>query len=164
MKVMFAVENNVLESNIAKRFGHAPYYLIYDTDTKTLEVKENNGHDENHSSLVDLMNEGVTHFVIGNIGPNAFNVLKERNAKIYLARKLTAQESLKKLLNNTLEELDAPTLKRSIENHDHFGIGEHRHEHHVGEGHGRGLGLGRHGSGRGLGRGMGRGQGLGRGH
>ena len=162
MKIMLATESNTLESNIAKRFGHAPYYLIYDTENKTLEARPNNGHDDDHSSLVDMVNEGITYFIIGNIGPNAFNVLKERNAKIFLARKLTAKDALEKLLDNSLEELVNPTLKRSIEDHDHFGGKNHihqengQHEHHQG----RGLGLGRrHGRGRGMGLGRGKGRG-----
>jgi predicted Fe-Mo cluster-binding NifX family protein len=161
MKIMFATDSNTMESNIAKRFGHAPYYLIYDSEDETFNARTNNGHDDDHSSLVDLVNEGVTHFVIGNIGPNAFNVLKERDAKIYLARKQTAKDALNKLLDNTLEELNKPTLKRSIEDHDHVGTGAHRHHSHIENGeheHHQGRGYGRHGGGRGLGRGMGRGQ------
>jgi predicted Fe-Mo cluster-binding NifX family protein len=67
--------------------------------------------------LVDLANEGVTQFIVGNIGPNAFKVLHDKNTKVYLGRKFRAKEALDKLLNNELEELTNPTLKRSIEGH-----------------------------------------------
>jgi len=60
MKILLATDGKTLESKIAKRFGHANYYLIFDRESKELETRTNSGHDDNHSSLVDLANEGVT--------------------------------------------------------------------------------------------------------
>ncbi|MCP5064517.1 MAG: dinitrogenase iron-molybdenum cofactor biosynthesis protein [Ignavibacteriae bacterium] len=140
MKIMFATDENIMDSKIAKRFGHAPFYIIYNTEDKSIDARVNNGHDDNHSSLVDLMNEGVTEFVIGNIGPQAFEVLKDGNAKIYLARKLNADEALNKLLDKTLEELEQHTLKRSIEPHDHDHGEGHNHNHKDGHHHNGGNG------------------------
>ena len=117
MKILLATDGKTLESKIAKRFGHANYYLIFNNESKELEARINHGHDDNHSSLVDLANEGVTQFIVGNIGPNAFKVLHDKNTKVYLARKFRAKEALDKLLNNEIEELINPTLKRSIEGH-----------------------------------------------
>ena len=117
MKILLATDGKTLESKIAKRFGHANYYLIFDNESKSIETRINPGHDDNHSSLVDLANEGVTNFIVGNIGPNAFKVLHDKNTKVYLARKYRAKEALDKFLNNELEELTNPTLKRSIEDH-----------------------------------------------
>jgi predicted Fe-Mo cluster-binding NifX family protein len=116
MKILLATESNTLESKIAKRFGEAPYYLIYDSLTKETKATVNKGHDDNHSGLIDLVNEGVLHFIIGNTGPNAFNVLNERNAKIYLARGVVAKDALEGFFNNTLEILTKATLKRPIRN------------------------------------------------
>jgi predicted Fe-Mo cluster-binding NifX family protein len=117
MKILLATDGKTLESKIAKRFGHADFYLIFDNESKEIEARVNPGHDDNHSSLVDLANEGVAHFIVGNIGPNAFKILNDKNTKVYLARKYRAKEALEKFLNNELEELTTPTLKRSIEGH-----------------------------------------------
>ena len=114
MKILLTTEGETLKSKIAKRFGEAPYYLVYDSETKELETRINEGHDDHHQGLVDLVNKGVTHFLIGNTGPNAFNVLKKAGAKMYLVRHLTAKEALKKLLNSELEELTNATLKKPI--------------------------------------------------
>jgi len=135
MKIMFATDENIMDSKIAKRFGHAAFYVIYNTEDSSIDARVNKGHDDNHSSLVDLMNEGVTDFVIGNIGPQAFEVLKNGNAKIYLARKFNANEALEKVLDKTLNELEKPTLKRSIEPHDHDHEHGHNHDHDHGDGH-----------------------------
>ena len=140
MKIMFATDGKVMDSKIAKRFGHAAYYIIYDTQDKIVDIRINNGHDDNHSSLVDLMDEGVTKFVIGNIGPQAFEVLRNGKAKIYLARKLNANEALEELLDNTLEVLKQPTLKRSIEPHSHDHGEGHNHNHKEGHHHNGGHG------------------------
>ena len=114
MKILLTTEGETLKSKIAKRFGEAPYYLVYDSETKELHASVNQGHDDHHQSLVDLVNNGVTHFLIGNTGPNAFNVLKNAGAKMYLVRQLTAEQALEKLLNSELEELTQSTLKKPI--------------------------------------------------
>lgn len=116
MKILLATESDNLESKIAKRFGEAPYYLIYDSENKEIEARVNPGHDDNHSELIDLINEGVLHYIIGNTGPNAFNVLDDRNAKLYLARGSLAKDALDAFLNNKLERLTKATLKRPIRN------------------------------------------------
>jgi len=117
MKILLATDGKTLESKIAKRFGHANYYLIFNNESKELEARINHGHDDDHSSLADLANEGVTNFVVGNIGPNAFKVLHDKNTKVYLARKYKAKEALEKFFKNELYELTNSTLKRSIEGH-----------------------------------------------
>ena len=117
MKILLATDGETLESKIAKRFGHANYYLIFENESNELDVRINSGHNDDHSSLVDLANEGVTDFIVGNIVPNAFKVLNDKNTKVYLARKFIAKEALDKFLNNELGELTTPTIKRSIEGH-----------------------------------------------
>lgn len=114
---MFATDNKTMDSKIAKRFGHAKYYLILNTESNELEIRENHGHSNDHGELIKLMNEEIRHFVVGNIGPNAYEILKKGNSIIYLARKLTAKDALNLLNSNSLEVLNEPTLKKSIESH-----------------------------------------------
>jgi len=114
MKILLATESNSLESKIAKRFGEAPYYLIYDSETKKTETRINPGHDDHHSALIDLVKEGILYYIIGNIGPNAYDVLNNLGAKLYLARGFSAGEALHSFLNNELEPLTKATLKRPI--------------------------------------------------
>ena len=116
MKILFATEGKTLESKIAKRFGEAPYYLIYNSETHEWEARINPGHDDNHSGLIELVNQGVLYYIIGNTGPNAFNVLNNKKANLYLARGLTAKDALSLFLSNKLEKLTKSTLKRPIRN------------------------------------------------
>lgn len=114
MKILLATDGETLESKIAKRFGEASYYLIYNIENKEIEARVNPGHDDNHSGLIDLVNEGVLHYIIGNTGPNAFNILNDRNAELYLARGSVAKDALDTFLNHKLERLTKSTLKKPI--------------------------------------------------
>jgi len=114
MKILLATDGKTLSSKIAKRFGEAPYYLIYDAESKSFEARINPGHDDGHTALIDLLNENVKIFLLGNTGPNAFDVLKEGGAKMYLARNLIARDAIDMYLNYELEELTKATLKKPI--------------------------------------------------
>lgn len=116
MKILLATEGNTLESKIAKRFGEAPFYLIYNSKTKELEARVNQGHDDNHSELIKLVNEDILVYIIGNTGPNAFNILNNKNASLYLARGYVAKDALNTFLDNKLDKLTKSTLKKPIRN------------------------------------------------
>lgn len=118
MKVVLAADGNSLESNIAKRFGHADYYLIVDTESLSFEAVENPGHSDNHAIIQKIAERGVDMFIVGNIGPHAFEIINSLGLKVGLLRKSTAREAIDKLLSNDLEMLNGPTLKRSISHHD----------------------------------------------
>ncbi len=114
MKILLATEGNTLKSKIAKRFGEAPYYLIYNVQDKTFEARVNPGHDDGHTALIDLLNENIKVFILGNTGPNAFNVLKDGGARMFLARNILATDAIDKYLNYELKELTKATLKKPI--------------------------------------------------
>lgn len=114
MKILLATDGDSLKSKIAKRFGEAPYYLIYDSETKQTEARINPGHDDNHSALIEFVNEGVLSYIVGNTGPNAFDVLNNLGAKLYLARGIVAEDALNSFLSDEIEPLTKATLKRPI--------------------------------------------------
>lgn len=131
MLIAIGSDGNEITSNVAKRFGHAAYYLIYNSELKTVEAIENIDHDHSHSVLYDFLAKGTEAFIVGNVGPHAFEILNSGNAKIFLARKMTAEQAVEALGKNELEELSKPTAKKSIGHHD----GHHEsHHHHEGRG------------------------------
>ncbi len=125
MLILIGTDGNNLESPVAKRFGHANYLILFNTETKTFKSFVNNNEGHNHENLQEYLDKGVRVFVVGNIGPNAFEILKSGGGKIYLARKMSAFEAIETFRRNELKELLEPTAKKSIEN------GKHEH----GEGH-----------------------------
>ena len=118
MKITFGSDGNNLESKISKRFGHAKYYLVYDTESENYEVVENVEENHTHGVLYDLIEKGTEVFMVGNIGPHAFEIAKTDSTKIFLSRNKTIQEALQLYFSGELKELIEPTVKKSI-NHSH---------------------------------------------
>lgn len=118
MLIAIGSDGNTLNDKVAKRFGHAEYYIIYNTDNKNFEPMKNNDEDHTHSELEKLIDKGVTAFIVGNIGPHAFEILKEGEAEVYLARKMTIEEAIENYKSQRLQKLTEPTVKKSI-NHAH---------------------------------------------
>ncbi len=114
MKILIGSDGVDLNSKIAKRFGHANYYLVYDTETETLNAYQNEEEEHDHKILEKFLNEGVTVFIVGNIGPHAFERINGSSNKVYLARLMTVKDAIEKYKNNQLELLTAPTVKKSI--------------------------------------------------
>ena len=131
MLILIGADGDNPDSKVAKRFGHANYFILYNTDTKSFTVDENNAEEHNHDVMYDYLDKGVKAFIVGNIGPYAFEIVNTPESKVYLARKMSVSESISKFLNEELEHLTGPTVKKSID-HDHK-TGRHqggkRHSH-----------------------------------
>lgn len=117
MTIFIGTDTAELNGNLAKRFGHTAFYLIYDTESKTHQAISNTEHDDKHSILAEVINKGVEVFIVGNIGPHAFSLLNRGGIKVYLARKMTAEEAINKLAIGELELLTEPTVKKSMHKH-----------------------------------------------
>ncbi len=136
MLILIGSDGNKLESPIAKRFGHADYFIVYNTETKSFEVFENIDEGHNHKNLHQFLDKGVEAFIVGNIGPHAFELVNTPKSKVYLARKMSVQEAIDKFLKGELQLLTEPTAKKSI---GHGKEDKHHHQHHHDEEqHGRG--------------------------
>jgi len=118
MLILLGSDGNNLESSIAKRFGHANYYIMFNTETETFVAFENRDEGHNHDNLKDFLNKRVEAFIVGNIGPQAFEVINTPKSKVYLARKMSVKEAVDKLIKGELIHLTEPTAKQSIE-HGH---------------------------------------------
>ncbi|MFH1195838.1 MAG: NifB/NifX family molybdenum-iron cluster-binding protein [bacterium] len=118
MILLIGADGNNMESIIAKRFGHAGFYLMYNTETKNFEAIENDDKEHNHGNLQRFIDNGVEVFIVGNIGPHAFDAINTPKSKIYLARKMLVREAIEKHLNGELKQLTEPTAKKSI-GHEH---------------------------------------------
>jgi predicted Fe-Mo cluster-binding NifX family protein len=119
MLVLIGSDGNNLESPIAKRFGHANYFILYNTETKSFETFENREEEHNHKNLEDYLEKKVEVFIVGNIGPHAFEIINTPKSKVYLARKMSVLQAVEKYLNGELKKLDEPTMKHSIERGNH---------------------------------------------
>jgi predicted Fe-Mo cluster-binding NifX family protein len=75
MKILIAADGATTESDVAKRFGHAPYYLHVDTETMQLEATENKGNTEKYTLIKAVAGKGITTVIVGNVGPPMFDQL-----------------------------------------------------------------------------------------
>lgn len=127
MLMLIGSDGNKLESPVAKRFGHADYFILYNTDSKSFESYENIDEGHNHEILQQFLDKGVEVFIVGNIGPHAFDLINTPKSKVYLARKMSVQEGIDRFLKGELNQLTEPTAKKSI---GHGNDGDHHHQHH----------------------------------
>jgi predicted Fe-Mo cluster-binding NifX family protein len=118
MQILIGSDGNKLDSQIAKRFGHAEYLIQYNTDKKVYDVFTNNEEGHNHDNLQEFLDKRVEAFIVGNIGPHAFEIIDTPRSKVYLARKMSVQEGIDKFLKGELKQLIEPTVKHSI-GHSH---------------------------------------------
>ncbi len=118
MLILLGSDGNNLQSPISKRFGHANYFILFNTEKKTFETFENIDKEHNHHNLQNFLDKGVAAFIVGNIGPHAFEIINTPESKVYLARKMSVQEAIEKYLKGELQQLTEPTAKRSI-GHEH---------------------------------------------
>ena len=114
MFLLIGADDNKLESSVAKRFGHAGYYLMYNTETNSFETYENIDVDHNHQSIREFLDKGVEAFIVGNVGPHAFGIINTPKSKVYLARKMSVKEAVEKFFKGELKQLDEPTVNKSI--------------------------------------------------
>lgn len=124
MLILTGSDGNNPDSAVAKRFGHANYLILFNTETKNFESFVNNNVGHNHQNLQEYLDKGVKIFIVGNIGPHAFEILKSAGSKIYLARKMKVEEAIEQYSGGGLRELLEPTAKKSIEHgrHDHGNV------------------------------------------
>ena len=125
MLILIGSNGNNLESTIAKRFGHANYYTLFNSESQSYNAFENDDEGHNHENLRIFLDKGVEAFIVGNIGPYAFEIINTKVSKVYLARKMLVREAIEKFIKGELLQLSEPTVKRSIERGQH----SHRHRH-----------------------------------
>ncbi|MFZ6033938.1 MAG: NifB/NifX family molybdenum-iron cluster-binding protein [Melioribacter sp.] len=129
MKIIIGSDGNTLESQVSKRFGRAAYYIFYDSDTNSFESFANEEEGHNHENLEKFLEMGIDAFIVGNIGPHAFEMINTPRSSVFLARKMSVKEAIENLLSGKLDKLNEPTVKRSI---------DHGRKQCHGEGHGYG--------------------------
>jgi predicted Fe-Mo cluster-binding NifX family protein len=123
MKICVTSNGNSIESNLDPRFGRAAYFIIADIETMEYEAIENaaanSGGGAGITSGQLMVDKGVEAVITGNVGPNAANVLKAANIKIYRGISASVKENIEKFNKGILEKIDTTVPS-------HFGMGKQR--------------------------------------
>jgi len=112
--VRIVIPTNTPDGLMAKRgahFGKAPFYVIVDVEDK--EIKEvdftpNPGHSGGAcgNAVMNIKNLGADILIVSGIGPNPLMRFKKEGIKVYFDDSVTVEESVKKLIDGKLQELD----------------------------------------------------------
>lgn len=109
MKVAISSVGKEGKDLLDKKFGRCEFFQIYDTELKVTTAIENEGKAAGGgagiASAQQLLDQQVDAVVTGNLGPNAFLVLKKAGIKGYQCMSGTVNSALEKLENNELEEI-----------------------------------------------------------
>jgi predicted Fe-Mo cluster-binding NifX family protein len=87
MKVAFTTSGNDLYAPLDSRFGRAPKFLVYDLDTNTFSLIDNQqnlnvAQGAGIQSAETVARSGIKCLVTGHCGPKAFRVLSAAGVKI----------------------------------------------------------------------------------
>ncbi len=100
MKIALTSQGESLEMSIDTRFGRAAKFLIWDSESKSLEVVDNKqnlaaAQGAGIQSAMTVVEQGVDAVITGHCGPKAFRVLQEAGVKVYLSQAVTGDEALR---------------------------------------------------------------------
>ena len=108
MKIAITSNGTDLDAPVDPRFGRAKYFLIYDTETKDLQVIENAQNMQapqgaGIQSGQTVASTGVEAVLTGNCGPKAFSVLGQAGIKVYVHVEGTVRQAIDDLAAGKLQ-------------------------------------------------------------
>lgn len=118
MRVCIPVqENKGLESIAYNHFGSAPFFLIYDTESKETKAIENGDLHHAHGMcqpLKALGGEKIDAILVGGIGAGALTKLNNKGIKVYRVENGSVDQNIQSLQQNKLAEF---TVNNSCSHH-----------------------------------------------
>ncbi len=111
MKIAISSRGPELDSEVEPRFGRSPYYIIYDTESKSFEAIRNPAVNAPSGAGIQatqlVAQKGVKYVLTGNVGPNAFSVLTSSGIRVITGVGGKVQEAIDRFLKGELKEMGA---------------------------------------------------------
>jgi predicted Fe-Mo cluster-binding NifX family protein len=109
VKIVFTTSGDNLQAPLDSRFGRAPKFLVYDLDSGTFAVVDNQqnlntAQGAGIQSAETVARLGAGSLVTGHCGPKAFRVLAAAGVKIYTTNALTVAAALEQFRLGKLAE------------------------------------------------------------
>jgi predicted Fe-Mo cluster-binding NifX family protein len=106
-KIAFTTAGQELSAALDPRFGRAARFLIYDLQSKSIQVIENQqGRNAAQGAGIQaaetVVKAGVDALVTGHCGPKAFKVLASAGVQVFNCNAATVNEALHELLAGRL--------------------------------------------------------------
>ena len=109
MKICFPVEvDNGLESQVFGHFGSAPFFVVFETQEKTISTINNQdlGHVHGQCNPMKALNgKMMDAIVVGGIGGGAITGLNNMGIKVYKAAKANIKDNIKLFEAGSLMEM-----------------------------------------------------------
>lgn len=97
-----------LEEVVFGHFGSAPYFTIYDSENKTIEIIDNNNEHHTHGTcnpVGSIAEFQVSAVLTRGIGRRAIELLNNSGIKVLLSEDLSVKETIEKFEKNELREI-----------------------------------------------------------
>ncbi|HHX55946.1 MAG TPA: dinitrogenase iron-molybdenum cofactor biosynthesis protein [Clostridiales bacterium] len=110
MKIAIPVDEKNLKSKVCVSFGRAPYFLIYDKDTKENKIIENSAARSTGGAGIKaaqmIVDSKADVLLTPRCGENAANVLDAANIKIYKTIDSSVKKNIDDFISGNLSLLD----------------------------------------------------------
>ena len=111
MKVAISTAGDNLNADVDKRFGRCSWFLFVDTGSMQCEAIGNKNADAASGAGTAcaqlVLGREVDSVISGQVGPNAYEVLKQGGVKIFIAsQEMSAREAIDKFKNNELKQME----------------------------------------------------------
>ena len=116
MKIAVTSQGAELSSQVDPRFGRAQCFLIYDLDTDTFQVVDNEQNlnapqGAGIQAAQSVAAQDVECVLTGHCGPNAFKTLGSAGIKVVVGVQGTVQEAIDKFKAGELEPVDSADVE-----------------------------------------------------
>ena len=116
MKIVFTTSGDSLNSPLDSRFGRAPKFLVYDLESETFEMVDNQqnlnaAQGAGIQSAETVARLGAKSVVTGHCGPKAFRVLLAAGVKVYTTDAPTVAAALEQYRTGKLAEAKAADVE-----------------------------------------------------
>ena len=110
MKIAVTTSGKDLNSPFESRFGRAPGFIIYDTETKEFQAVDNSmnlnaAQGAGIQAAMNVVKSGAKALVSGHCGPKAFAVLKQAGVEIFNTSATTVSEAVDQYVSGKLEPM-----------------------------------------------------------
>lgn len=109
MKIIITAQSIEINSRMDSRFGRCRFFHIYDTETNKTQIIENPGFDARGGAGIQaanyILDNNADVLITGHLGPNASEILKNSNLKIFMSIEKSIPEIIEDYKANKLSEL-----------------------------------------------------------
>lgn len=110
MTIAIPVEDKSISTNVCVSYGRAPYFLIYDTDTKESTFVNNSAASSTGGAGIKasqiIVDNKVNALLTPRCGENAAAVLEVAGIKIYKTSSISVKENINAFIADELSLLD----------------------------------------------------------